>query len=190
MPGYVQSPSLPGGAYGNSYQLPTAGGIYSSGGGQTPSAGGSLDIGDLIAKYGPLALAAYGLISSGKSSGKADQYLQSAILSSQGDYMARQPLRTAGIANLSALPDARQLQTALANPSNPFAHPILPEPPMFVPTVAGTPEGEAARQKKLALANGPMIPGTHTPLPPAPVGFQRPTLSIGPDGLPLPPRGV
>jgi hypothetical protein len=158
----MQPPSAPGGAYGG-VQLPSpTGGIYSAGGGQLPSANGGIDIGGLITKYGPLALAAYGLLSGAKQSGKADQYLQGAILASQGDFAARQPLRTAGIAHLSALPSPQVIGDRLSNPSNPFDRGSVFPPATLPPSYR--------------LDEEP---------PPVPLPTVH-RLSVGPNGLPLP----
>lgn len=170
MPGAIQSPSMPGGAYGGvpgtSYQLPTAtGGIYSAGGGQPSStSGGSMDIGDYLLKYGPLALGVLSAISGAKQSGQASQYLDSAILAQQGDYNARAPIRKAGIAALSGLPDPAEIERRLAAPSNPFYTPGH-APPSALP------------------------PSYRLDAPPTPLPQVQPTLlSVGPNGLPLPRR--
>lgn len=149
-------PLAGGGAGVGANSLPPSAGALPA----APSVGAGLGgIGGAISKYGPLALGAAGAISSAQQSSKASHYLDSAIQSSQGDYNARQPLRTAGIANLSALPNLQQIQTQLGSPSNPFNRSLLPPAP----------------------ANSYRVNDTPRP---------RPALSIGPNGLPLPPRGA
>ena len=100
----------------------------------------------------PAAIAAYGAYQSAKEGGKADEREDRAVALAEKAYAERQPLRDSFIQGVQQpLPQAPDLGSVFADPSNPFFQggfvpPQIPSPSFSPPTPLGPLPGEIPRR--------------------------------------------